>query len=200
MVLIPHLFLNEFKFLKDKGLTMIIKTVLILIPLLLLGCASTKGSIHSTKVFNSNLHYKEYDRLVFSIKDSDISLTKKVKNRIVDLVKQKIQRRNQEAFDFANDLGRQLNVTIYFKEYDEGSIYLRALAHGLGQIHIEADLVIEDSLTHKVLAKYYVTKTFAWGGIYGVLTTIEDVEDGFAETIVSILLEEKDLEVLGVIL
>ncbi len=37
------------------------------------------------------------------------------------------------------------------------------------------------------------------GGIYGILTTIEDVEDGFAETIVS-MLEEKDLEVLGVIL
>jgi hypothetical protein len=32
-----------------------------------------------------------------------------------------------------------------------------------------------------------VTKTFAWGGIYGAAKDIEDVEEGFAEAVAQIL-------------
>ncbi len=39
-----------------------------------------------------------------------------------------------------------------------------------------------------VLAKSEITKTFAWGGIYGGTTEIKDVEEGFAEAVASVLL------------
>jgi hypothetical protein len=37
-----------------------------------------------------------------------------------------------------------------------------------------------------------VSKTFAWGGFYGLGTMIEEVEDGFAEAVANIVLEKKD--------
>jgi hypothetical protein len=37
---------------------------------------------------------------------------------------------------------------------------------------------------------YSVSKIFAWGGFYGLGTTIEQVEEGFAEAVVEILLQK----------
>ena len=39
-----------------------------------------------------------------------------------------------------------------------------------------------------MLGEYEVKKTFAWGGIYGASTKIEDVEAGFAEGVADLIL------------
>jgi hypothetical protein len=41
---------------------------------------------------------------------------------------------------------------------------------GLGQIHIDADVILREYEKNESLAKYEVKKTFAWGGIYGGAT------------------------------
>jgi Domain of unknown function (DUF4410) len=78
-------------------------------------------------------------------------------------------------------------VKIIFTEYDKGSAVARFLVAGLGQIHIDADVVFIDGATGTQLGRYQVSKQFAFGGIYGGSTSIEDVEVGFAKSVAEIL-------------
>ena len=57
---------------------------------------------------------------------------------------------------------------------------------GLGQIHIAADVQLIDVASGHVLARYTIEKIFAWGGMYGGSTTVEDVEAGFAQSVVAV--------------
>lgn len=74
--------------------------------------------------------------------------------------------------DSIQRLGLVLEVT----NYDQGNAFLWFLLAGLGQIHIDGKLTLENSGRTEPLAKYEVNKTFAWGGILGGTTTIETVE------------------------
>lgn len=74
------------------------------------------------------------------------------------------------------------DMTVNFTQYDSGSAFARAMLIGLGQIHVEADVVIVDS-TGTQQGKYQVAKQFALGGIAGAATSIQDVEDGFAKSV-----------------
>ncbi len=62
---------------------------------------------------------------------------------------------------------------------------------GLGQIHIDAQLDLTDADSQQLLAEYDITKTFAWGGVIGVVTRIEDVQHGFAEAVAATLLDDE---------
>ncbi len=59
--------------------------------------------------------------------------------------------------------------------YDKGSAFARFMLAGLGQIHVDATVSLRDPARDVSLGEYEVNKTFAWGGIYGASTTIEDV-------------------------
>jgi uncharacterized protein DUF4410 len=78
-------------------------------------------------------------------------------------------------------------IKIIFTQYDKGSAVARFLLAGLGQIHIDADVIFIDGGTGTQLAKYQVQKQFAFGGIYGGATSVEDVEVGFAKSVAEIL-------------
>jgi|SRR5271169_562065 len=75
--------------------------------------------------------------------------------------------------------------------YEEGNAFARAMLAGLGQMHIDGDfvlyLMLEESRT---LAEFSVKKTFAWGGIYGASTRIEDVEPAFAESVANAIVAQ----------
>jgi hypothetical protein len=74
-------------------------------------------------------------------------------------------------------------MKITFTRYDGGNAFARFMLAGLGQIYIEGDVVLLDSQTMQVVAKYKVSKDFSFGGIYGGSTTIRDVEKGFARSV-----------------
>ncbi len=80
----------------------------------------------------------------------------------------------------------EVRVAMTFITYDRGSAVARALLAGLGQIHIAANVALIDATSGQVTASYVVKKTFAWGGLYGGTTSIEDVEKGFAASVVAI--------------
>ena len=73
-----------------------------------------------------------------------------------------------------------------FTTYDKGNAVARLMLIGLGQIHIDANVALIDATSNAILANYFVHKTFAWGGAYGGTTSIEDVESGFAASVVKI--------------
>ena len=79
-------------------------------------------------------------------------------------------------------------MTIAFKRYDEGNAFARFMLAGLGQIHIDAEVTLEDGFRAAPLGRYEVTKTFAWGGPYEASTGIRDVEEGFADAVANVVL------------
>ena len=78
------------------------------------------------------------------------------------------------------------SIKLVFTEYDKGNAFARAMLIGLGQIKIGADVFLFDDATGKQVGQYRVSKQFAFGGIYGATTRIEDVEAGFAKSVAEI--------------
>jgi hypothetical protein len=77
-------------------------------------------------------------------------------------------------------------MQIHFTRFDRGSAFARAMLIGLGQIRIEATVDLVDAGGAKI-GEYKVAKDFALGGIAGASTSVEDVEDGFAKSVVEIV-------------
>ena len=80
----------------------------------------------------------------------------------------------------------EVSVKLVFTQYDKGDAFARAMLAGLGQIHISAGVLLIDDIPGKTVATFAVSKTFAWGGLYGGTTRIEDVESGFARSVAEI--------------
>lgn len=78
-------------------------------------------------------------------------------------------------------------LKIVLTRYDEGNAAARFMLAGLGQIYIEGDVLLIDSQTLLPVAKYQVSKDFSFGGLYGGITTIRDVEKGFARSVVEVV-------------
>jgi hypothetical protein len=86
----------------------------------------------------------------------------------------------------AADPPGEVNIKLVFTEYDKGSAFARAMLAGLGQMHIHANVILTDASTGATLETFEATKDFGWGGLYGGVTSIEDLEDGFAKSVAEI--------------
>jgi hypothetical protein len=77
--------------------------------------------------------------------------------------------------------GRAFEIRGTVTDYSKGNAFARAMLAGLGQMHIDATVALHDAASQESLCEFELSKTFAWGGIYGASTSIEDIEDTFAE-------------------
>ena len=78
-------------------------------------------------------------------------------------------------------------MKIVFTQYDRGNAFARFMIAGAGQIRIDADVMIVDAGNGQLVAQYQVSKQFAFGGVLGASTRIEDVEEGFTKSVAEIL-------------
>lgn len=167
--------------------------LLVLVAVLASGCAGSAGSAKPLITASNPEILAQYTKvaLVTSVMDDASKMTTSDRERIVALIARKVKEQAPNRFaDFGTTAtdAQTLHVTIAFTRYDKGSAFARAMLAGLGQIHIDAEVTLEDRTLQKVLGKSEITKAFAWGGIYGGTTEIKDVEEGFAEAVASILL------------
>jgi len=79
-----------------------------------------------------------------------------------------------------------LKMQVHFTRFDRGNAFARFMLIGLGQIRIDADVLLQDA-TGATVAKYKVSKDFALGGVAGGMTTVEDVEEGFAKSVAEVV-------------
>jgi hypothetical protein len=79
--------------------------------------------------------------------------------------------------------GRAYEVDLQLSRYDKGNSFARAMLAGLGQMHIDGRVSVYQSPEHALVGEFDLAKTFAWGGIYGASTSIEDIEVAFADGI-----------------
>jgi Domain of unknown function (DUF4410) len=158
------------------------------------GCAGTAGSaklLTSASPTPDALSRFSKVKLATSSQGKAASMSASDRERIAELVARKVKERAPNRFaDLAATATdpHTLQVSIAFTRYDEGSAFARFMLAGLGQIHVDAEVTLQDAAGETVIGKYDVTKTFAWGGIYGGSTNIRDVEEGFAEAVANVVL------------
>lgn len=167
--------------------------LLVFVALLASGCAGSAGSAKPLIAASTSGILARYTKvaLVTSAQGDASKMTASDRERIVTLVVRKLKEQAPNRFaDFAATTTdtETLQATVAFTRYDVGNAFARFMLAGLGQIHIDAEVTLEDRASQKVLGKSEVTKTFAWGGIYGGTTGIKDVEEGFAEAVANVLL------------
>jgi hypothetical protein len=163
----------------------------------LTGCASTAGSAKTGAGLPPDATLTQYTKVAFatSAGGDATPMSELDRDRIVRLVATKLVQRAPARFTdlaAASPDAETLKVTIAFTRYDEGNAFARFMLAGLGQIRINADVTLEDAVRAVPLGRYEVTKTFAWGGIYGASTGIRDVEEGFADAVANVVLGRAD--------
>lgn len=108
--------------------------------------------------------------------------------RIKGLIKVEILECCKDRFENISlgDAGVQdllLNVKITI--YEEGDRFARFMLAGLGSMQIHADVEIKDPISGQTIYGGEAGKTFAWGGVYGAVTGMDDLEKGLAKEIVT---------------
>lgn len=154
--------------------------------LLASGCASTAGSFRTLNPATADTmaHYSKLGVRVDA--GSGVPLNDSDKERIRDMIMRNLDSELQGRFKLmhgSDDDGGGLEADVLIKRYDEGNAFARMMLAGLGAMHIDADVTLVDRKSNDAVARYEVTKTFAWGGAYGGGTSIRDIEDGFAKAV-----------------
>jgi len=158
--------------------------------LLLGACAHSTGSYDARMPLKPGTDLMQYTCLhLEATSKTEVPMTSIDRDRLVNKIVRKVQVANRYKEINAPTPGAgTLYATIDITDYDSGNAFLRFLLAGLGQIHIDGIMTLEDREKNQSLATYDLSKTFAWGGFYGLGTKIEDVEEGFAKAVVEILL------------
>lgn len=74
-----------------------------------------------------------------------------------------------------------LSAHLVIDRYERGDAAARAMMAGFGGMEIAGELQLAEAPGNRALGSYAVSKRFAWGGIYGATTDIEDLEPAFSE-------------------
>lgn len=159
------------------------------------GCAGTAASVRPAGPGDKSTSLDRYRDLSLQVTRSDgIDASQTEIERITRRIIEAVWAKQPDRFKEINSktpvdpAAPMLDVTVQLTRYEKGSPVARAMLAGLGRIHIDARVTLKDRASAETLATYEISKTFAWGGIYGATTGIEDVELGFAEGVAAVLL------------
>jgi len=160
------------------------------------GCATTAPQIVYEQPIPEDFDVQDYDFLdVVVDSDADVSMAAYEKERLTQKLIEQVKQLETVKFNGFNvpDSGpKTLSLEVTITRYDKGQAFARLMLAGLGQIHIDGDIVLKEKETQRVIEKANVNKTFAWGGVYGASTNMEDVEDGFAAGVLQALKESRE--------
>ena len=103
------------------------------------------------------------------------------RDRVAGKIKTKIDERKLKNPALASP--RSVQVLLHVTRYEKGNAFARAMLAGLGQIHLEGTIFVYQMPDRVLLEDFDLQKTFAWGGIYGAATSMEQIEDTFTDTV-----------------
>lgn len=101
---------------------------------------------------------------------------------IRDKIKNLLDAQAQGVAGATPESSYKMKVTL--TRFDEGSAAARFALIGLGQIRIEGSVNLTDP-NGQPAGMYNITKQFAVGGVVGGMTTTDQVEEGFAKSVVA---------------
>jgi len=150
------------------------------------GCATTMpmASFAREIVPESRIASKDDAKVRIEV-GPDVAIEASEKTRLAETIEQKIV-----SFKMLNNRDGEMKtyeVELLLTRYDKGNAFARAMLAGLGQIHIDGQVKLLEMPERKLVGEFSISKTFAWGGIYGAATKIEDIEMTFADGVASAL-------------
>jgi hypothetical protein len=160
---------------------------LFLLSLNFAGCATSKGTVAAVTPLKEDVSLTKYDNLLIEVQNNNnVQLTASDKERILMQSIAAIKKDYPARFKSINEGGptpSTLKAVVNITRYDKGNAFARSMLAGLGQIVINGDVTMYDSVSNEALSRCEATKRFAWGGLYGATTTIETVEEGFVKAV-----------------
>lgn len=149
----------------------------------LYGCAGTLPTAEFKKPISDSYRLCSNDA-------ANVKLVKADGVELNDLNRQRLESRIREAINERKKnspcktiLKRSFMLDSIITRYDEGNAFARAMLAGLGKMHIDGDFTLQllSETGSESVAEFTLQKSFGWGGIYGGVTRIEDIEATFAE-------------------
>ena len=154
--------------------------VAILLALFIGGCATTAPRSTFTQAPPKQHLISGNDTVTVKVEAGQgVTVVDYEKQRLAQRIKQKIDA--QKMNNAVSGDKHEYELEVLLTQYDKGNVIARFMLAGLGQIHIDAHVSVLALPERTKVAEFDIDKTFAWGGIYGGSTSIEDVEEGFAE-------------------
>jgi len=169
---------------------------LLAIALLATGCASSPPVAKFARGSAAHAVIRTADTASIDVDaSSGVTLADYEKTRIIEQIKMKLAQ--EQALNPALADPGQYQVDVTITRYEKGNAFARAMLAGLGQMHIDGNVKVYAMPAHTSIEEFSVQKTFAWGGMYGASTRIEDIEQAFAEGIANALTGQGDKKPTG---
>ncbi len=150
------------------------------------GCATNVPKAEMSKDVVSAYKIDADDQPTIKVSTAEgVSATEDEIAHFRNLVADKLNARRTS--NVANGDSKNCEVDITVTRFEKGSKFARAMLAGLGQIHLDANIVVVPTGGGDKLDAFKMSKTFAWGGIYGASENIEDIELPFADGIAAAL-------------
>jgi Domain of unknown function (DUF4410) len=154
------------------------------------GCAGTAPKAQFSREIVPESRISSPDSVQVTVGAADnVAILPTEKERLGERIKSKIDAEkisNPGAGD-----ARAYELDVQLSRYDKGNAFARAMLAGLGQIHIDGKVSVYQIPEHTLVGEFGVAKTFAWGGVYGASTSMEDIEGTFAEGIADAVTGQK---------
>jgi hypothetical protein len=152
----------------------------------LYGCASTAPKPEFSHPIVAEARIASPDQAEVSVDaDDTVKILPMERERIAQVIKIKIDAR--KIANVSSSATKSYAVNLHLTRYVKGSAFARAMIAGAGQIHIEGKVQVYQMPDHTMVGEFALSKTFAWGGIYGASTSMEDIEGTFADGVAATL-------------
>lgn len=163
----------------------------ILSATLLAGCAGTAPKPTYSTAVAVQYRIDADDRVQVTVSSAAaVKMEDLDRTRLGQLITSRLEERR--AKNAPNDDAREVTASVLITKYERGSAFARAMLAGLGQIHIDATVTVSNAPGGNRIAEFTIAKTFAWGGIYGASTKMEDIEPVFADGVAAALTGQQD--------
>lgn len=164
---------------------------LLTLTLLAAGCATTPPHARFSAQSGGHAVLRTADTSTIAVDTAKgVAMADFEKTRVTERIQMKLAAKEALNPPMADPKQYQIDVTI--TRYEKGSAFARAMLAGLGQMHLDGLVKVYGMPAHTAIEEFVVQKTFAWGGIYGASTTMEDIEQTFAEGIANALTGQDD--------
>ena len=162
-----------------------------LVVIALAGCAQTPPKPTFSHEIVADARVASPDKTQVSV-DAPESLQVLPSER--DRLAQKIQTKidDRKITNVSNATARAYAVELHLTRYEKGNKFARFMLAGLGQIHIDGKVDLYQMPEHKLIGEFDLKKTFAWGGVYGATTDIEQIELTFADGVAAAVTGQSD--------
>jgi hypothetical protein len=152
----------------------------------LYGCAGTAPKPEIVHPIVSEARIMSPDQTAVSVDaDDTVNILPMEREKFAEIIESKIATR--KIANASTGGTRSFAVDLHLTRFDKGNAFARAMLAGLGQIHIEGKVQVYQMPGHTLIGEFQMSKTFAWGGIYGAATSMEDIENTYADGVAATL-------------